>query len=110
MGIDDFAAWPAFAKLLGTVNVGQSAKAQPIYHPDLVDVGISSACVSSIGGAVYDGTGGMTIAIGFTEYRAPKKIAATAVKAAPPAANDPNADVQAHIGRLLAVYQRTPYG
>ena len=108
-GIDDYATWPAFLKLINSTLTGTKPTALDIYHPDLAANDIKSVCKASVGGATYDGTGGMTIAVKFQEYRPPKKQGGTPLgskKSGP----DPNAAAKAEIARLTTQYQNTPWG
>lgn len=106
---DDFAAWPAFRKVIDSTVVGTSPKALDVYHPDLADNDIKSVVKSSVGAPKYDGKGGATIEVKFQEYRAPKKTGGSPL-ASPPKPQDPNADLQAQIAKLTAQYQNTPWG
>lgn len=107
-GIDDFAAWPAFAKLINsTIANPRAPKALDIYHPDLAANDIKSVVKAEIGGTTYDGKGGASIAVKFQEYRPPRKwdgIPTNKPKA------DPNAAAKAEVKRLTAQYQNTPWG
>lgn len=108
-GIDDYATWPAFAKLISSTLSGIKPKAIDIYHPDLAENDIKSVVKASIGGRVYDGQGGCTIVVKFQEYRPPKKAGGTPLgsqKQGP----DPNAAAKAEIERLTKQFQATPWG
>lgn len=109
-GIDDFATWPDFLKLINSSLTGTKPTALDIYHPALAANDIKSVCKATIGGEVYDGKGGMTVAITFQEYRAPKKKGGSPSGSKKNTAPDPNADVKAELDRLTTQYQNTPWG
>ena len=107
-GVDDFALWPAFAKLINsTISNPRAPKALDIYHPDLSENDIKSVVKATIGGRTYDGKGGCTIAVKFQEYRPPRRW-----EGAPTSkpANDPNAALKAEVDRLTSQYKATPWG
>ena len=107
-GIDDFADWPTFAKLINS-TVSSTPQALDIYHPDLAANDIKSVVKATIGGTTYDGLGGATVVVKFQEYRPPKKRGGTLLgsqKQGP----DPNADLKNQITNLTTQYQNTPWG
>jgi hypothetical protein len=106
-GIDDFKTWPAFLAKINSTIVGRTPKATPIYHPDLASNDIKSVVKAQVGGATYDGKGGMTIAVKFQEYR-PPRLSGGLPKSTPEV--DPNAAAKAEVARLTAQYQKTPFG
>lgn len=108
-GIDDFATWDDFQKLIESSLSGTKPKALDIYHPDLARNDIKSVVKAIVGGMIYDGKGGATVSVKFQEYRPPKKKGGTPLgsqKSGP----DPNADIKAQIARLTTQYQNTPWG
>lgn len=107
-GVNDFAAWDPFQKLIeSTVANPRAPKALTIYHPDLARNKFKSVVLATMGGMTYDGRGGGTIAVKFQEYRPPRKWEGTPT--AKPA-NDPNAAIKAEVDRLTKQYQATPWG
>lgn len=116
-GVDDFERWDEFATLVYSTIAGQTPKALDIYHPNLAENDIKSVVLSSFGGAVHDGKGGVTYAIKFLEYRPAKSKGGspngsstkgnTKTKIAP---DDPNAEALAELARLTAQYNATPWG
>jgi|ERR1700722_4305367 len=108
-GIDDFAAWPAFQKVIDSSIQGTTPKALDCYHPDLAANGIRSVVKAMVGGLVYDGKGGATVSVKFQEYKAPKPKSGSPMgsKTGGP---DPNADVKAQLSALTTEYQKTPWG
>ncbi len=110
---EDFAAWPAFAAVVNSTVVGQSATARDIYHPDLAENDIKSVVKSTMMGTVHDGMGGQTRAVKFLEYKPPRKAGGTpsGSKAGSKAtAPDPNQAAKDEIARLTKAYQNTPWG
>ena len=108
-GIDDFETWPDFLKLINSTLTGTKPTALDIYHPALAANDIKSVVKATVGGEIYDGKGGMTVAVKFQEYRPPKKQGGTPLgskKQGP----DPNAAAQAEIERLTKQYEATPWG
>jgi hypothetical protein len=105
-GIDDYAAWDDFKKVIDSTLAGSKVHALAIYHPDLIENDIKTVCKAEIGGRVYDGRGGCTVAVKFQEYRAPKKLSG-AVAEKPQ--DDPNAALKAEVATLTAKYQQTPW-
>ena len=112
-GYDDIAAWPDFEAVLRSTVSGPEPKAIDVYHPDLASRDIKSVVLRSLGGAVHDGKGGVTIAVKLLEYRPPKAKGgspsgskAKATKKGP----DPNAEANAELERLRKEYERTPWG
>lgn len=117
-GLDDFALWPPFQKLIdSTVGANplpgiagaKSIKAIAIYHPDLASNGIKSVVKASVGGFAYDGKGGGTIVVKFQSYRAPK-LAPASVLGSQKDPSDPNRDLKEQVARLTQQYQATPWG
>lgn len=108
-GVDAFADWPAFQDLIESSLTGTKPKALSIYHPDLDRNKITSVVRAEIGGMLYDGKGGATVAVKFQEYRPPQKKSGTVI-AGPPAKNDPNAAAKAELDRLTNQYRATPWG
>lgn len=101
LGIDDFAAWDAFAVVIRTsLPKKGKPKALKIYHPDLAANDIKNVCQATIGGMTHDGKGGATVVVEFLEYRPPKPAVVTVPSplAKPP---DPNADLKAQIDSLM---------
>jgi hypothetical protein len=105
-GIDDYTAWDNFRPIIDATLAGAKPHAVAIYHPDLIENDIKFVCKAEIGGRVYDGKGGCTIAVKFQEYRAPKKKSGAPV---PKPENDPNAALKAEVASLTARYQATPW-
>lgn len=107
-GIDDYATWPDFLKLINSTLAGTKPKALAIYHPDLAANGITSVVKATVGGATYDGKGGMNVVVKFQEYLPPKKKGGTptGAKAGP----DPNEAAKAELEALTKQYQATPWG
>jgi hypothetical protein len=108
-GIDDFATWPDFAKLIKSSLTGGKPQALDIYHPDLAANDIKSVVNASVGGMVYDGKGGATIAVKFQEYRPPKKQGGTPLGSAAQGP-DSNQDFKDIVKRLTDTVQNTPWG
>lgn len=107
-GLDDFAAWPAFQKLIdSTIANPRSPRALPIYHPDLAQNDIKSVVKAEVGGFVYDGKGGAHVTVKFQEYRPMRKW--DGIPTTKPQ-NDPNADAKAELKQLTQQYQNTPWG
>lgn len=120
-GIDDFATWPAFRRLIestiqaapqGTPITSQQQpgiliKALPIYHPALAANKITSVSMASIGGEMYDGKGGMVVAVKFQEYK-PWKLFGGAAVVKPKV--DPNQDLEDQIKKLKDRAIATPWG
>ena len=108
-GIDDFAAWPPFLRLIQSTVASTNPKALDIYHPALAANDIKSVCMAKVGGEIYDLKGGMTVAVTFQEYRPPKKQGGTPIgsKDNKP---DPNQAAKDEVARLTAQYQATPWG
>lgn len=112
MGIDDFAAWPAFEELINS-TVAKAPKGLDIYHPDLASRNISSVAKGSIGGATYDGLGGQTIVVKFQQYVPPKPKPSAPLSGSKTsaAANDPNAAAKAELDAAVKAYQAAgPWG
>lgn len=112
-GLNDFDAWPAFQALIDATVASSTPSAIDIYHPDLASQvpPITSVVKSEVGGFVYDGKGGATIAVKFQEYRPPKaKGGTTSGSKSGPKQDDPNADVKAQLNNILNQYQNTPWG
>lgn len=111
-GIDHFAEWEAFLKVLRTPIDGKTTTALDIYHPDLAELDISSVVVESIGGKQHDGKGGAKVVVGFLEYSPPKPKPPSKPKGSKsnggsgkgPGSdpqNDPNAAAKAELDALL---------
>jgi hypothetical protein len=116
IGVDDFAAWPEFRKLIRSTIAGATPKALDIYHPDLAENDIKSVVLANFLGVVRDGKGGETRGVKFLEYRPakPKKGSPSGSKSKPKKGgidpNDPNAEALAELARLTDEYQNTPWG
>lgn len=104
LGLDEFAEWDEFAKLIDSTVAAKVPKALVIYHPDLARNGISKVVKGTIGGMTHDGKGGATVVVKFQEYRPPQK-ATGSPKTSPPK-KDPNADVKAKLDALVAEYKK----
>jgi hypothetical protein len=105
---DDFTAWPAFQKVIeSSVSNPRKPSALPIYHPDLAANDIKSVVKAEIGGMIYDGKGGGTIAVKFQEYRPPRKQEGVPQAKPQP---DPNAALKKQLDALTTQYQNTPWG
>jgi hypothetical protein len=104
LGLDEFAEWDEFAKLIESTVAGKTPKALVIYHPDLARVGITSVVKGTIGGMKHDDKGGATVDVKFIEYRPPQK--ATGSPKASPKKKDPNADVKAKLDALVTAYKK----
>jgi hypothetical protein len=111
----DFVAWDSFLPLLKYTNVIADKQAVAIYHPCLVDVGVSAVVVEEITPWRHVGLGKYVRTISFIEWTPPpkKSIVATPVRAketgSKPAGDppDPVADAQqATIAALLKLAQR----
>lgn len=109
-GIDDFAAWPAFAAAINSSIRGTKPKALDIYHPDLAVNDIRSVIKAEIGGVQHDGRGGQTITVKFQEYRPPKKKSGSPQGSKAKPEDDPNAAAKAELAALIQQYQQTPAG
>lgn len=72
-GIDEFAAWNQFQKLIESMLLGAKPFAFDIQHPDLQRQRIYQVSVAKIGGIQHDGKGGATVAVEFLEFKPPKK-------------------------------------
>jgi hypothetical protein len=110
---DDFDAWPTFLATVNSTVSGQAPTALDIYHPDLAENGITAVVKATVMGTVHDGTGGVTKAVKFLEYRPPRpaKGSPKGSKAGADAkAPDPNQAALDEIARLTAEYQKTPWG
>ena len=115
-GIDDFADWDNFEKVInataqGVGLFGQTVtipKAQDIYHPDLARNDIKSVAKAEVGGFTYDCKGGAVVVVRFQEYRPPKRFGGTPIGSK--TKNDPNAAAKAEIERLTQQYKNTPWG
>ncbi len=103
-GIDDFKTWPAFLTKINSTIVGRTPKAIPIYHPDLASNDIKSVVKAQVGGASYDGKGGMTVVVKFQEAR-PVQTKGGSPISKPDV--DPNADVKARLNAVVLRYQQT---
>lgn len=105
-GIDDFAAWDEFVKIINGTTSGKSPSAVDVYHPDLaeLDPPISSVVKGTVGGKVPDGKGGATVVVEFLEYKPPKPKSGSpsgSKSKKQPDPNDPNADVKKEIQATL---------
>jgi len=109
-GIDDYATWPAFLAKINSTIAGVKPKALAIYHPDLAANGITAVVKATVGGATYDGKGGMTVVVKFQEYMPPKKKGGTPSGASKGQGPDPNAAAKAELEALTKQYQATPWG
>jgi hypothetical protein len=70
---DDFERWCAFQDLIESSVSGPQPIALDIYHPDLARNRFKAVVKKSIGELVFDGRGGATVAVEFSEYAPPKK-------------------------------------
>ena len=107
-GTDDFTPWESFAQLIRSSG-GHPPVALSIYHPDLAENHISSVVMAEMGGFVYDGQGGATVAVKFQEYR-PQKGQSGVPQAKPD--NTP-AYIKAQMAEIKALvnqYQNMPSG
>ncbi len=113
LGIDDFSLWDDFyVQLMSTIS-GPTPKALDIYHPDLAKNDIVSVVLSSFGGVVHDGKGGMTITVRLLEYKPPKPKGGSPTGSKPKAKTktpDPDAAALAELAKLTDEYKRTPWG
>ncbi len=111
-GIDDFADWPAFDRLIRSTVAGPTPKALDVYHPDLAANDIKSLVLDTFGGVSHDGKGGQTIVVKFSEYKPPKPKGGSPKGSATAKAKttDPNAEANAELERLIKQYQATPWG
>lgn len=107
---DDLVTWESFQKLIESSVDEKKPKALDIYHPDLASRKIKSVVLANLGDVVHDGKGGQTIAVKFLEYMPPKPATGTPTGSKSKAKADPNADAKAELARVLAEYQRTPWG
>jgi hypothetical protein len=120
-GIDDFATWPAFRRLIESTlqpatqatpisqqqQPGVLIKALPIYHPALSANGITAVTMARIGGEIYDGKGGMVVEVELQQYKAPRLFGGAAV--VKPKV-DPNQDLEDTIKALKDRALATPWG
>jgi hypothetical protein len=105
-GIDDYADWDVFKKVIESTLVGATPHALAIYHPDLIENDIKAVCKAQVGGRVYDRKGGCTVVVEFQEYRFPKKKAGTPVG---DTGVDPHAALKAKLAAVTLRYQQTPW-
>lgn len=115
-GIDDFARWEEFAAVARSTIAGATPKALDVDHPFLAANDIVSVVLSSFGGGVPDGKGGVTYTLKFLEYRPAKSKGGSpngsksSAKKTGIDPNDPNAAALAELERLRQEYNRTPWG
>jgi hypothetical protein len=107
---EDRDAWPAFLGLINSTISGPEPKALDIYHPDLVEQGITSVVKAETQGTKHDGKGGQIKVVQLIQYRPPKKSGGSPKGSKAKPKNDPNAAAKAELERLLNEYQRTPWG
>lgn len=111
-GIDEFAEWTEFLKVLRRPVAGKEAVALEIFHPDLAELDIKAVVVTSIGSKVHSGKGSATVAVEFLEYSPPKPKPAKGAKGgknskggktsgADAKASDPNAAAKEQLANLL---------
>jgi len=105
---EDQAEWPAFkAKLESTIN-GEKTFALPCFHPDLGENGYTEISLSSMGGRVWDKTGGCIILVKLIEFKPPKPRSSSTATAKPSGKTpgkdtyDPNAATKRELAGLLA--------
>ena len=112
----DFENWENFRRLIEAMTEGPTPTATPIYHPALAEQRFSEVSSGGIGGAVYDGMGGVSYAVKFIEYKPPKAKPSGKAKAKPagsvaaggggqfgpppPPPPDPNAAAKAELAAL----------
>lgn len=106
-GLDDYALWDVFRKVIDSTLVGRTPKAVSIYHPDLAANDVKNVVKAEIGGMVHDGRGGATVAVKFQEYR-PARVQGGLPTKKPEF--DPNADIKRQIDALTKQFQATPWG
>lgn len=116
-GIDDFAAWDKFQRLIDSTVSGATPKALDIYHPDLARNRITSVVKASVGGLVVDKNdpGRATVAVKFQQYAPPKPKGgspkgSSTKKTDRTKAPDPNAAALEELARLTRAYADTPWG
>jgi hypothetical protein len=120
--IDEFGQWANFRRLIESTiqpapqgtppnqqqpQPGVLIRALPILHPALQANKISAVTMAMIGGEVYDGKGGMTVAVKFQEYRPRKTFGGTAV--VKPKV-DPNQDKEDELKGVYDRYKVTAWG
>ncbi len=76
-GIDDFAEWDSFQKLIESTTSGPQPTALPIYHPDLARNRFTHVVNAGVGGMSHDDNGMGHVRVKFSEYRPPKKKSGT---------------------------------
>ena len=111
-GVDEYAEWTEFLKVLRRPVAGKDAVALEIYHPDLAELDIKSVVVTSIGGKKHSGKGSATVTVEFLEYSPPKPKPAKGAKggksskggktSGDAAKSDPNAAAKEQLANLLA--------
>jgi hypothetical protein len=106
-GIDDYKMWPAFLAKINSTVVGRTPKALTISHPDLAANDILSVVKAQVGGATYDGKGGMIVVVKFQEY---KPMVVKGGIPVPKPVVDPHAATNAALRKVTAEYQATPFG
>jgi hypothetical protein len=110
-GVDQFALWDEFQRVLEKLNSGNKPLAVSIYHPDLARLRITEVQLASIGGMTHDDKGDGYVSVKFLEHRHPKKKAATTAKVVPnatfkPVDNGPNAAREKELRDLRLEYTR----
>jgi hypothetical protein len=109
-GIDDFAAWDAFRAIVeSTVSSPTSPRPTDIYHPYLVEQGITSVVKGTVLGTLDDGKGGQTRAVKFLQYKPPKAVGGTALGSTTKPGPDPNQKALDELQALTTEYQNTPF-
>lgn len=110
---NDFVNWNEFQRLIESMTAGPTPVALPIYHPDLARNKFIDVSSGGVGGMVYDGKGGASVAVKFVEYKPAKPKPAAGAKAKPGGGSagtapgkeskpDPNAAAKAELAALVA--------
>jgi hypothetical protein len=112
VGIDDYANWPSFQKLLESTISGAAKRGLDIVHPALNAIGIKSVILGTLGGQTETGYGQSQIVLSLIEYDDAKKISGGTVSGSVGGSNrstvDPNQDLQDQIKLLREQYKVTP--
>jgi len=97
----DQIAWPAFQRVVESTIAQSKPTALPVYHPDLAANHFAEVCAESIGGAVRDPRGGVTVTIKFIEFLPPKPAQSKTATGGTGGKVDPNAARKAQLDALL---------
>ena len=111
-GSNDFEVFEDFHSYLASLVSGTTAKAVPIYHPDLARNQYTEVSVQSLGGLIWDSRGGATVVAKFIESRPAKPQAVkpavskggsggTTSPTGKPTKPDPNAAAKKELNDLI---------